>query len=49
MYSKCGIAGTITFVGNKKEFEELMGGAVKFDIYKNKFSEDNSIVEYKEW
>jgi hypothetical protein len=39
----------MTFVKDKQEFSACIGGQINFEIYKNRFSEEHDIFEYKDW
>lgn len=44
-----GINGSLFYVKEKKELSEAMGGKIEYQIYKNKFSDEHDILDYKDW
>jgi len=45
----CGNYGSLFFIGDKNELAEAMGGKGNFEIYKNKHSNENTVIDYKDW
>ena len=44
-----GNIGSLNYIADKKTFIEALGGKIEFEIYKNKFSEEFDITDYKDW
>lgn len=44
-----GITGSLFYVANKNELSECMGSKIEFTMYKNKFTENYDVWDYKDW
>lgn len=45
----CGLTGSLFYVNDKNELAEAMGNKIDFEIYKNKFTENYDVWDYKDW
>lgn len=51
-YSKplfMGSGGSMFYVADKKRFLSTMGTNVQFSFFKNKYTEANDVIDYKDW
>lgn len=44
-----GLNGSLFFITDKKELAEAMGSKIDFEFYKNRFSEEHDVWDYKDW
>lgn len=45
-----GLIGCFTFVADKKIFtQNLVGKADTFEMYKNRYTDEFNVVEYRDW
>lgn len=45
----CGLTGSLFYVNDKSELAEAMGSKIDFEIYKNKFTDNYDVWDYKDW
>ncbi|CAK65709.1 unnamed protein product (macronuclear) [Paramecium tetraurelia] len=45
----CGLTGSLFYVNDKSELAEAMGNKIDFEIYKNKFTDNYDVWDYKDW
>lgn len=45
----CGLHGSLFYVSEKQELAEAMGNKIDFEVYKNKFTENYDVWDYKDW
>jgi glutamate/tyrosine decarboxylase-like PLP-dependent enzyme len=41
--------GSVFFVADKSEYVESMGGKSDFSFYKNEYSDNYDVIDYKDW
>ena len=44
-----GLNGSLFFITDKQELAEAMGSKMDYDFYKNKFTDEHDVWDYKDW
>lgn len=44
-----GLNGSLFFITDKQELAEAMGSKMDYDFYRNKFTDEHDVWDYKDW